>query len=127
MDQAIHHLAASLNVSEQQAAALMLKAKQAMWKSLSEGYAVDLGFAYMKPSIGRSRRRHDFTLGKTVVTPPTKKIDTMLPPVIKQALLSETSELPTEVWMSRGQLKRHLRENGEVGSAAYYHIKGVTV
>ena len=127
MEHAIHHLATDLNISEPQAAALILKVRQSFWKSLCDGFAVDMGFCYLKPGTSRARRRHDFGVGRTITAPPSPKFDILIPPVVKQALQSDSFELPQEVWMTRGQLKRALKERGEVGTSTYYHLKGVTV
>jgi hypothetical protein len=122
-------LAADLNITLEQANALWLKTRQAVFKSLQQGAAVDLGFAYLMPGIKASRRRHDFGTGGTIVTPEQRTLKMHIPPHVK-GVLEGHSELSPYVWLTRSQLKGLRPEEMDGLRRAgtdYYQLKGVTV
>lgn len=127
-EQAIINLAEELNLTVEQASAVWLKTRRAMFKTLASGHPVDLGFGYLSQVLRTGKRRHDFTIGDTVVVPDQVSLKMMVPPHIRR-VLNGNAQLSPYIWMTRGQLKRvdtatkaELKRQG----CDYYQLKGVT-
>lgn len=127
-EQAIANLAEELGVTLEQAGALWQKTRQAMFKTLADGHAVDLGFAYLQQTVKAGKRRHDFALQQTVVVPDQISLKMLVPPHIR-TVLNGNAELDQHVWMTRAQIKRlspALKDELKRKGCDYYQLKGVT-
>lgn len=120
-------LSRELNISLEQANALWLKTRQSMWESLQAGHPVDLGFAYLNPTVKKPTRRYDFSVQSSVMVPELRTLRMLIPPHALKAMAG--APLSPFVWMTRRQLKElspaeqdELRRQGN----DFYQLKGVS-
>ncbi len=128
-EKAVIQLAEELGISLEQANAVWLKARQAMFKTLYRGDAIDLGFAYLMPTLKPARKRHDFGVKAPITVPPQTTLKMTVPPHVQEALAGKTLLSPY-VFLTRSQLKN--LPIGELDGLKsqrldYYRLKGVTV
>ena len=125
----VKRLANSLNIPVQQAAALWLKTRQAMFETLQDGMSVDLGFCYMSPGLKKSQRRHDFQSGLSVTVPQTRTLRIKIPPHVRD-VLEGRAVLSEYIWMTRSQIKgleKSVRATLDNRDLTYYRLKGASV
>jgi nucleoid DNA-binding protein len=128
-EKAVVQLAEELGITVEQANAVWLKARQAMFKTLYRGDAVDLGFAYLMPTQKAARKRHDFSVNASVTVPPQTTLKMTVPPHVQEALAGKTMLSPY-VFLTRSQLKNlpiHELDTMKANRLDYYRLKGVTV
>lgn len=126
----VNILAAKLNISEEQANVLWLKARQAILETLLQGSNVDLGIGCLQGRQLQSRRRFDFTTQMTITTPPRRSLKIITPPHVKALLSGDVAAVSPFLWMTRSQLKNlSAIDKAELAASGldYYALKGVTV
>lgn len=127
-ERAVARIAEELHISVEQANAVWLKVRQAMFKTLLDGEPVDMGFAYVTPDIKGPRKRHDFAAGAAVTVPTTYTLKMLVPPHVKDALAGKAVLTPY-VYLTRAQYKNlPAGEKDELHRQRldYYRVKGVT-
>lgn len=127
-EHAVARIAEELHISVEQANAVWLKVRQAMYKTLLNGEPVDLGFAYMTQDIKAPRKRHDFGVGTAVTVPTTYSLKMLVPPHVKDALAGK-AVLSPYVFLTRTQFKNLAAgEKDELHRQRldYYRVKGVS-
>lgn len=128
-EKAVVQFANELGISLEQANAVWLKMRQAMFKTLYQGDSIDLGFAYLMPVQKGPRKRHDFQAGAPVTVPSQSTIKLTVPPHVQEALAGKVLLSPY-VFLTRSQLKAlPIEEQNSMKAQRldYYRLKGVTV
>lgn len=127
-DEFVVRSAKRLNVTPEQFGNLWTTLRQEMLDTLREGYAVDLGFAYVNLTVKQARKRYDFGAGTNVVQPATPGLRFMVPPHVRDVLAGR-ADLSWAIWLSRAQFKQlPIPDRRKLASAgcSYYSLKGVT-
>lgn len=127
-EQAVHRISQELGISYEQANAVWLKVRKAMFGALLEGMPVDLGFAYLLPTIRAPRQRHHLKSGQTITMPTLHTLKMLVPPHVQDALGGKAALSPY-VFMTRPQLKNLPRaelDELERQRLSFYRLKGVS-
>lgn len=127
-DRVVQNMAEDLGISLEQANSVWLKVRQAMFNALLNGDAVDIGVGYIQPVYQKARRRHDFGVNTSVMTPGYTTLKIMTPPHCRDALSGKVKLSPV-TFMTRSDIKR-LPEERQKELARQgldlYRLKGVT-
>lgn len=127
-EKAVAQLAKSLDLPLDQANAVWLKVREAMFNTVRDGDPLDLGFAYIKPAFKKPRKRHDFGANATIHVPGQTTLKILVPPHAQDALAGKAALSPY-IFMTRSQIKG--LPDAERDALArqrldYYRLKGVT-